>query len=89
MGTSALEDAKLKLQDIVLTYVDFSSAFNTVPHGGLEHIMSLLGFPEDAVAIVRAIYYGAATSIVTPHGLTDWCVSSLCPGQVPILAARM
>ena len=42
MGTSALGDAMLKLQDIVLTYVDFSSPFNTVPHGGLEHIISLL-----------------------------------------------
>ena len=29
-----------------------------------------MGLPEDAVAIVRTIYDGAATSIVTPHGLT-------------------
>ena len=34
LNTSAIEDAHLAHQDLHITYVDFSRAFNTVPHDG-------------------------------------------------------
>jgi hypothetical protein len=46
MATSAIEDAHLAHQDLHITYVDFSRAFNTVPHDGLKRVLTLLGFPE-------------------------------------------
>ena len=68
--TSVIEDATLAKRNINLTYVDFSSAFNTVPHAGLLEIMRRKGFPEDAIAAVGAIYSEYVTSILTPHGRT-------------------
>jgi hypothetical protein len=68
--TSVIEDATLAKRSINLTYVDFSSAFNTVPHAGLLEIMRRKGFPEDAIIAVGAIYSDSVTSILTPHGRT-------------------
>jgi hypothetical protein len=68
--TSVIEDATLAKRNINLTYVDLSSAFNTVPHAGLLDIMRRKGFPEDAVTAVGAIYSESITSIMTPHGRT-------------------
>ena len=68
--TSALEDATLSCRDIGVTYVDFSSAFNTVPHDGLLAVMLDMGFPADSVAAVGAVYRGAVTRFATPHGDT-------------------
>jgi hypothetical protein len=56
MVTSVLEDATPAKRSINLTYVDFSSAFNTVPHAGLLAIMRRKGFPEDAIIAVSVIY---------------------------------
>ena len=70
MVTSALEDACLSSRDIGVTYVDFSSAFNTVPHDGLLAVMRDMGFPADAVSAVGAVYRGAVTRFATPHGET-------------------
>ena len=78
--TSVLEDARLASRDVTLTYVDFSSAFNTVPHGGLMRVMKDLGFPEDARAVVAALYDGAATEVATPYGKT---------GVLPILTGTI
>ena len=67
--TSVIEDATLAKRNINLTYVDFSSAFNTVTHAGLLEIMRRKGFPEDAIAAVGAMYSESVTSIL-PHGRT-------------------
>ena len=70
MVTGVLEDTTLAKRDINLTYVDFSSAFNTVPHSALLEIMRRKGFPEDAIAAVGAIYSESVTSALTPYGRT-------------------
>ena len=69
--TSALEDAAVARRDIGLTYIDFSSAFNTVPHDGLVRVMGMLGIPTDAVAAVSDLYTSATTSVCIPQGHTD------------------
>jgi hypothetical protein len=70
MVTGVLEDTTLAKRDINLTYVDFSSAFNTVPHSALLEVMRRKGFPEDAIAAVGAIYSESVTSVLTPYGRT-------------------
>ena len=67
MATSAIEDAYLAHQDLHITYVDFFRAFNTVSHDGLKRLLTLLGFPEDAVAVVCSIYEEATTSELCQH----------------------
>jgi len=49
----ALEDAKLFRQDMYALIVDFTSAFNTTDHDRMLWIMYDLGFPTDAIEVVK------------------------------------
>ena len=65
----ALEDAKLIKQDIsALVLVDFTSAFNTTDHDILLWFMYDLGFPTDAIDVVKDLYMEARTKIRLPSG---------------------
>ena len=59
-----LEDASLFDRDIYLLYIDLSNAFNTIDHQKLFKIMNDLGFPPDAIAVIRGIYSHNSTQVV-------------------------
>lgn len=75
MLVMALEDAMLFSQNIYLLMVDFSAAFDTIDQDKLLMIMYDLGFPTDAIDVVRNLYDRANTTFQTPGGAT---------GAVPI-----
>ena len=56
MVNTMLSNTKLKHQDIYASYVDFSSAFNTIYHHRLWQSMSMLGFDKTCIAAVQGIY---------------------------------
>ena len=64
----ALEDAKLFKQDVYALIVDFTPAFNTTAHDRMLWIMYDLGFPTDAVNIVKNLYEEAITQVRIPSG---------------------
>lgn len=68
--TMLLEDAKLTQQDIYLAMIDYTEAFDTIDHDRLLQILYDLGFPTDAINVVKNLYTGATTAIKTPHGST-------------------
>ncbi len=68
---NALEDAALTRQNIYMLFVDFSSAFNNINHDQLLQIMCDLGFTHDAVRVIRDLYTGAQTRIVTNFGTSQ------------------
>ena len=68
--TLFLEDAKLTKKDMYLLMVDFSEAFDTIDHDKMLQIMYDLGFPTDALEVVKNLYMGATTAISTPFGPT-------------------
>ena len=70
MLTMALEDARLTGQNLYLLSVDFSSAFNMIDHDKLLMIMYDLGFPTDAIDVVKDLYTGATTSVKWDSGIT-------------------
>ena len=70
MAILMIEDAALHHLDLYSLYIDFSSAFNTVNHQQLLHIMKGLGFPEVAIKNIQSIYTNASTVIATPYGDT-------------------
>ena len=47
-----------------------TEAFDTIDHDKLLMIMYDLGFPADAIEVVKDLYTGACTSFQTPHGPT-------------------
>ena len=59
----ALEDARLTGQNIFNIQVDFTCAFNTICHDRLLQTMYDLGFPTDAIDVVKNLYTGATTRI--------------------------
>lgn len=69
--TMLLEDAKLRKQQITLLQIDYTCAFNTVEHDRLLMLMYDLGFPTDAVDVIKNLYTAATTEIITPYGNTS------------------
>ncbi len=65
-----IEDAELSQQDLYTLQVDYSSAFNMIDQDRLLMVMYDLGFPTDAVEVVKDLYDGATTSYVTDYGPT-------------------
>ena len=63
MVTMALEDARLTGQDIYMMQIDFSNAFGMIDHDKLLQIMWDLGFPPDAIEVVKNLYTGATTRV--------------------------
>lgn len=68
--TCVLEDAKLHHQDLYMLSVDFQTAFNAIDHTRLFLIMDRLGFPSDAINVVKGLYTDASTSITCSAGTT-------------------
>ena len=62
----ALEDAKLFKQDVYALIVDFTSAFNTTDHDRMLWIMYDMGFPTDAIDVVKNLYQQATTQVHLP-----------------------
>jgi hypothetical protein len=50
--------------------VEFSAAFNMSDHDLMLQIMYDLGFPADAIEVVKDLYVGATTQYKTPYGPT-------------------
>jgi hypothetical protein len=70
MMVLALEDAYWFKQDIYLLQADMTEAFDTISHDKLLCILYDLGFPTDAIEVVKDLYKEAHTSIKTPYGST-------------------
>ena len=63
----ALEDAQFINQDIYLLYIDFKNAFGSIDLARLLAIMKDLGYPIDAVKLVRNIYSQSNTIVTGEH----------------------
>jgi len=70
MMVMAIEDAHLFKQDIYLLQADMTEAFDTIDHDKLLMIMYDLGFPTDAIEVVKDLYTNATTTFQTPFGPT-------------------
>ena len=63
MLVNTLEDARASHRNLYALYVDFTNAFNTISHTKLYFILHELGFPPDAIAVIRGIYVSTSTRI--------------------------
>jgi hypothetical protein len=64
---ATLEDSKLTQQDIYLFYIDFKNAFGSIDHARLLSIMADLGYPQDAINLIRNIYSNSSTIFFGSH----------------------
>jgi ribonuclease HI len=70
--TSILEDARLCNKDLYLLQSDFVEAFDMVNHDKLLVVLFDLGFPTDAIEVVKHLYQGMKTRIKSPHGESEF-----------------
>jgi hypothetical protein len=66
---NCIEDGALTKQDLYVTCIDVSSAFNVINHTLLLGIMARLGFPDDASTAVKSIYTNSVTCIRNTNGV--------------------
>jgi ribonuclease HI len=66
----ALEDAYWFKNDVYLLQADMTEAFDTISHDKLLCVLYDLGFPTDAIEVVKDLYMSAHTKIKTPYGST-------------------
>ena len=68
----ALEDARITGQNIYKIQVDFSKAFDMMDHDKMLRTLYALGYPTDAIDVIRDLYTGATTRVKwSSTGLTD------------------
>ena len=64
----AYQEAKRRKESLVVTFLDFANAFNSVDHAALWKWLRTLGVPD--VDLLEDIYTNSYYSAETPHGTT-------------------
>lgn len=67
----AIEDARRSKKEIVVTWIDFASAFTSVPHSSIFRALESHGLPPKVQEIIRSMYDGSRTQIRTEDGFTN------------------
>ena len=60
----AYTNAATSCKNVYALYLDFTCAFNTISHTRLFAIMHDLGFPPDAINVIKNIYTDVTTSVI-------------------------
>ena len=67
---SVLNDARRQPRPLCLAWLDIRNAFGSIPHSALSTTLLHMGFPPPLVQLIRNVYTGATTEVLTPLGKT-------------------
>ena len=65
--------------EVVLTFIDFVSAFDTVSHKFLDEALGKAGVPVKCRAVIRAIYKSATGAMKVPNADGTYTLSETFP----------
>ncbi|GFT42672.1 hypothetical protein NPIL_3121, partial [Nephila pilipes] len=57
--------------DSFVAWLDISNAFGSVPHSVIFQALKNIGVDEDFISLIKNVYSGSCTSIISEEGLTD------------------
>jgi hypothetical protein len=66
-----IDRCKSRKKDVVIVFVDFTKAFDSVNRKSLEQIILLYGVPQQLVSAIMALYINTTACVRTSDGLTD------------------
>ena len=66
-----IEGCQTKQVNLVVTFIDFKKAFDSIRWAALDNILSAYGIPPKLRKAVMALYYGAKVVVTTTDGAAD------------------
>ena len=68
---SLIRNANLNDKELHIIYIDIKGAFDAVPHKGMFETLTNYGIDGKTIRILKDLYNGNKTRIITSHGLTE------------------
>ena len=85
LATSVGSYKKREFQNnIYFCFIDYTKAFNCVDHNKLWKILQEMGIPDQLTFLLRNLYAGQETTVITGHGTKDWFLigKRVCQGCI-------
>ena len=66
-----IEEARTRQSNLIVVFVDFKKAFDSVARGALPLVLRAYKVPQQLVSAIMAMYQGTRAAVATPDGLSD------------------
>ena len=66
-----IRKARVFQKDIYFCFIDYAKAFDCVDHRNWK-IQKQMGISDHLTCLLRNVYAGQETTVITGHGTTDW-----------------
>uniref|UniRef100_A0A1I8G3L1 CCHC-type domain-containing protein n=1 Tax=Macrostomum lignano TaxID=282301 RepID=A0A1I8G3L1_9PLAT len=80
-----IEEARIRQLTLILIFVDFRKAFDSVVRDALPEVLRAYNVPELLISAVMALYHGTTAAVSTPDGLSDFFETSSGDTLAPFL----
>lgn len=72
-----IEGVKAHILSVVITFIDFKKAFDTIHRGKMLRILKAYGLPPNILRAIEAMYTNTRAKIISPDGETEMkCLTS-------------